>query len=89
MYLDEVLMTQLENLLTVRLDNETETIWEIENNPFLIQRYEDKFSVLLGNYRICEYKDSIEDAYKDSLRTDWTRIIQVIEVINNLKKEEI
>lgn len=56
-------------------------IERVEGTPFTIVRNESDWYVQIGNWRVTEALKSKEEALQDAERTDWDRIIQVIEVV--------
>lgn len=56
---------------------------QVKNTPFTIVEIENKFKVVMGDYRLTEAFNTLEEAKKDAERMDWNRIMQVIFAINN------
>jgi hypothetical protein len=71
----------------------------VENSPFTIVRQEDKYYGVIGNHRLTDSYDNLEDLKEDLLEISWNRLTQVIwavvekfkinnEEIKELLKEE-
>jgi len=73
---------------SVKVDSEDVTIKELPNNPLFIIREKGDFFVSLGNYRVSEVFDNEDQAIKDAKRTDLERIVQLIEVVQLINKEQ-
>jgi hypothetical protein len=95
--------TEYSNTLTnVDQPNNNELNYEftnVENSPFTIVRQEDKYYGVIGNHRLTDSYDNLEDLKEDLLEISWNRLTQVIwavvekfkinnEEIKELLKEE-
>ena len=62
----------------------------VPNTPFQVINAEDKYFVCLGNYRISEMFNTIQEAIEDAQKIDWNRIITIITIaIKKLRVEDI
>lgn len=50
----------------------------IEGTPFTIVKQDEKYYGLIGNHRITEEWNDLEDLKEDLLKVSWDRITQVI-----------
>ena len=71
-------------------DKENYLSSNVPNTPFQVINAEDKYFVCLGNYRISEMFNTIEEAEIDAQKIDWNRIITIITIaIRKIKVEDI
>lgn len=74
--------TEYSNTLTnVDQPNNNELNYEftnVEDSPFTIVRQEDKYYGVIGNHRLTESYDNLEDLKEDLLEISWNRLTQVI-----------
>lgn len=54
---------------------------EIPETPFKAVRMEDKWFLTLGKYRLTEPMQTFEQISDDAHRADWTRIMQIINIM--------
>lgn len=58
----------------------------IEGTPFTLVKFNDLWHVCIGHYRLTEGMTKL-DAYEDSKREDWIRVMQVMGImIENYNK---
>lgn len=82
------------NNIELTHESETTKLYTIKNTPFTIAVENGQHHVTIGKYRISETFETIEEAYKDSERTDWYRIMAIAgvvaseEIINNAKENQ-
>jgi len=50
----------------------------VENSPFTIVRQEEKYYGVIGNHRLTEAYENLEDLREDLLKITWDRLTQVI-----------
>lgn len=88
-------LKQLEDLSNTT-DNNTFLVEfeQLENTPFTIVKKEDEFFGVLGEHRVTEIFNNIDELKKDLEQINWNRIIQVIwgvvekfKNIENINKE--
>ena len=74
--------TEYSNTLTnVDQPNNNELNYEftnIEDSPFTIVRQDDKYYGVIGNHRLTDSYDNLEDLKEDLLEISWNRLTQVI-----------
>lgn len=76
-----------EPLTETLLDNETNTVYSVENNffPIIKDKLTNTYSVIFGTNRISEWFDTFEEAVSDSKRNDINRIITIMQLMYNIK----
>lgn len=73
-------MKQQEELLNTT-DNKQSKFEPIEGTPFTIVTDEDKHFGIMGNHRLTEGYENIEECKKELLEINWNRLIQVMCVL--------
>lgn len=61
--------------------NEKTEMINVPDSPMVVIREGYEWFVVLGKYRLTRALESKEAALKDAERTDWSRTIQVVEII--------
>lgn len=60
----------------------------IETTPFTAVRFEDKWFLTMGKYRLTEELGSFQECENDAFRADWERIMSIMQIMieeNNKK----
>lgn len=53
----------------------------IENEPFIILKWDEKYYLCLGKYRLTEALDSEEEAREQVYNVSWYRLLQVMHAV--------
>jgi len=53
----------------------------IEDTPFTAIRFENKWFLTMGKYRLTEPVDTLEAVQIDAQRADWYRVMQIINLM--------
>lgn len=53
----------------------------IEDTPFTAIRYDNKWFLTMGKYRLTEPTDSLEQIQEDAQRADWARVMQIMQIM--------
>ena len=62
-------------------DRKLKEVKEIQGTPFAAVKFEDKWFLVIGNYRISELFDTYEEVVEDSKDASWDRLISVMEIV--------
>lgn len=60
---------------------------EVEGTPFTAMKYQEKWYLTLGRYRLTEGMESEEKVIEDATRADWYRVMQVMNIMLDEREE--
>ena len=73
--------------LELKYESEQAKGYEVKETPFTIVEEQGKWFVVMGKYRLSETLGTKEEAIEDAERTDWMRLMQIVQLmIDNNKK---
>lgn len=80
--MNNIQMLTDEQLLQKNNENkQIKKIHELKDLPFTIVEFDNQYFVALGKYRLSHMFKSIQKAREDARKITWTRLIQVIHII--------
>lgn len=54
---------------------------KIQDTPFTAVRLDDKWFLTMGKYRLTEPMKTFDEVNEDAHRADWTRVMQIIQIM--------
>lgn len=53
----------------------------IEDTPFTAIKFDDKWFLTMGKYRLTDPVDTLEGVKEDAQRADWARVMQIMQIM--------